>query len=297
MVKTLRALLIVNPVAGKTKGKSALFTLVNGLCREGYQTTVYTTADRGEARDVTKKLAKEHDLVVCCGGDGTLNEVINGLLANEKKIPLGYIPAGSTNDFASTLQLKTQPVAALRAMLDGQDELIDVGLFNDSRHFAYIASFGAFTAASYKALQTTKNALGHLAYLLEGSKELFSLQAYPLTVKTQTKEYHGDYVFGAVCNSTSVAGLVKLHADMVDMTDGLFEVILVHRPKNAADLGKIITSINTGVFDTDMFDFFKTDKVTFEMSTPLPWSLDGEFAEGAQTVTIENIPQAIIIRH
>ncbi len=296
-MKTPRALLIVNPVAGKTKGKSALFTLANGLCREGYQTTVYTTSARGEACDITKNLAKEHDLVVCCGGDGTLNEVINGLLTCEKKIPLGYIPAGSTNDFANTLRLKTQPAAALRAVLQGQEKTVDVGLFNASRHFAYIASFGAFTAASYKAPQTTKNALGHLAYILEGSKELFSLQAHPLTVKTETAEYHGEYVFGAVCNSTSVAGLVKLHADMVDMTDGLFEVILVRRPKNAADLGKIITSINTGVFDADLFDFFKTDKVTFHMSTPLPWSLDGEFAEGAQTVTIENIPQSIIIRH
>ncbi len=296
-MKSSRALLIVNPVAGKTKGKSALFTLVNGLCREGYKTTVYTTAARGEARNVTQKHAKEHDLVVCCGGDGTLNEVINGLLACEKKMPLGYIPAGSTNDFANTLKLKTQPAAALRAVMEGEDKLVDVGLFNNSRHFAYIASFGAFTAASYKAPQTTKNALGHLAYILEGSKELFSLQAYPLTVKTETAEYSGDYVFGAVCNSTSVAGLVKLHADMVDMTDGLFEVILVRRPKNAADLAKIITSLNTGVFDTDMFDFFKTQKVTFYMSTPLPWSLDGEFAEGDQTVTIENIPQSIIIRH
>lgn len=296
-MKSSRALLIVNPVAGKTKGKSALFTLVNGLCREGYQTTVYTTAARGEARDVAKNLAKEHDLVVCCGGDGTLNEVINGLLLCGKKIPLGYIPAGSTNDFANTLRLKTQPAAALRAIIEGQEKPLDVGLFNNLRHFAYIASFGAFTAASYKAPQTTKNALGHLAYILEGSKELFSLQAYPLTVKTETAEYHGDYVFGAVCNSTSVAGLVKLHADMVDMTDGLFEVILVRRPKNAADLAKIITSLNTGVFDAEMFDFFKTPKVTFHMSKPLPWSLDGEFAEGDQTVTIENIPQSIIIRH
>ena len=296
-MKPFRALLIVNPVAGKTKGKSALFTLVNGLCRQGYQTTAYTTSARNEAFEITKELADAHDLVICCGGDGTLNEVINGLLTCKKKVPLGYIPAGSTNDFANTLQLKTQPAAALRAVLEGEDKPVDVGLFNDSRHFAYIASFGAFTAASYKAPQATKNALGHLAYILEGSKELFSLQAYPLTVQTETAEYRGEYVFGAVCNSTSVAGLVKLHADMVDMTDGLFEVVLVRRPKNAADLAKIITSLNTGVFDTEMFDFFKAKKVTFHMSTPLPWSLDGEFAQGDCTVTIENIPQSIIVRH
>lgn len=292
-----RVLLLVNPVAGKTKGKAALFTLVDGLCRQGYRTTVYTTAARGEARRIAQQFAAEHDLLVCCGGDGTLNEVIDGLLSVNCHIPLGYIPAGSTNDFANSLQLKTQPAAALHAVLEGRETLMDVGLFNHTRHFAYIASFGAFTAASYKAPQTTKNALGHFAYVLEGSKELFSLQAYPVTVTTETAEYSGDYVFGAVCNSTSVAGLVKLNADMVDMTDGLFEVVLARRPKNAADLGKIITSLNSGGFDAAMFDFFKAKQVTFTMSKPLPWSLDGEFAEGDSTVTIENIPQAITICH
>ncbi len=292
-----RALLIVNPVAGKTKGKAALFTLVDGLCRHGYRTTVHTTAARGEARNVVKALAGQHDLVVCCGGDGTLNEVIDGLLTCEKKVPLGYIPAGSTNDFANSLCLKTRPGAALRAVLEGCDTLMDVGLFNGTRHFAYIASFGAFTAASYNAPQSTKNALGHFAYILEGTKELFSLQAYPMVVHTETDKYTGEYVFGAVCNSTSVAGLVKLNAGMVDMTDGLFEVILVRRPKNAVDMGKIITSLNTGEFDPSVFDFFKTRSVTFTSRTPLSWSLDGEYAEGTQTVTVENKAQSVLIRH
>lgn len=293
----LRALLIVNPVAGKTKGKAALFTLVDGLCRHGYRTTVHTTAARGEARNIAQALAGQHDLVVCCGGDGTLNEVIDGLLACKTSVPLGYIPAGSTNDFANSLGLKAQPAAALRAVLEGHDTPMDIGLFNNTRHFAYIASFGAFTAASYNAPQATKNALGHFAYILEGSKELFSVQAYPVTVRTDTAEYTGDYVFGAVCNSTSVAGLVKLNAGMVDMTDGLFEVILVRRPKNAGDMGKIIASLNTGEFDSAVFDFFKARSVTFTMSKPLPWSLDGEYAEGTQIVTVENMAQSVLIRH
>ncbi len=292
-----KVLLIVNPVAGKAKGRSALFPLTETLCREGYIPTVHITGERGDARRIAQELASYHDLVICCGGDGTLNEVIDGLLACEKQVPLGYIPAGSTNDFANSLHLKAQPAAALREILDGRDDAMDVGFFNDTRHFSYIASFGMFTAASYNASQTTKNALGHFAYLLEGSKELFSVQSHEIVAQTADKRYEGDYLFGAVCNSTSVAGLVKLNAGIVDMSDGLFEVILVRRPMNAAELARILNSINTADFDPELFDFFKASEVNFTMKKPLPWSLDGEYAEGAETVTVKNIPQAILLRH
>ena len=292
-----KVLLIINPVAGKMKGRTALFPLADGLCRAGYIPTVHVTGARGDARRITEQLAPHHDLVVCCGGDGTLNEVIDGLLACGKTIPLGYIPAGSTNDFAGTLRLKSQPAAALRDILVGHDDAMDVGFFNGTRHFSYIASFGMFTAASYNASQTTKNALGHFAYLLEGSKELFSVQSHQIVVQTADERYEGDYLFGAVCNSTSVAGLVKLNAGIVDMSDGLFEVILVRRPMNAAELARILNSINTADFDPELFDFFKASEVTFTMKKPLPWSLDGEYAEGATEVTVKNIPTAILLRH
>ncbi|MBR5540119.1 MAG: diacylglycerol kinase family lipid kinase [Clostridia bacterium] len=297
MASRPKVLLIVNPVAGKTKGRTALFPLTEGFCRAGYIPTVHVTGARGDARHITEQLAAQHDLVVCCGGDGTLNEVIDGLLACEKQIPLGYIPAGSTNDFANSLHLKTQPVAALRDILGGSNDAMDIGLFNGVRHFSYIASFGIFTAASYNAPQTTKNALGHFAYLLEGSKELFSVQSHQIVAQTADKRYEGDYLFGAVCNSTSVAGLVKLNAGMVDMSDGLFEVILVRRPMNPAEIARVLNSINTADFDPELFDFFKASEVTFTMKEPLPWSLDGEYAEGAATITVKNVPQAILLRH
>ncbi|MBQ7038910.1 MAG: diacylglycerol kinase family lipid kinase [Clostridia bacterium] len=292
-----KVLLIINPVAGKAKGRAALFPLADGLCRAGYVPTVHITGARGDARRITEQLAAQHDLIICCGGDGTLNEVIDGLLACKKQVPLGYIPAGSTNDFANSLHLKTQPAAALRNILDGHDDAMDVGSFNGVRHFSYIASFGIFTAASYNAPQATKNALGHFAYLLEGSKELFSVQSHQIVAQTADKRYEGDYLFGAVCNSTSVAGLVKLNAGIVDMSDGLFEVILVRRPTNAAELARILNSINTADFDSELFDFFKASEVTFSMKKPLPWSLDGEYAEGAETITVKNIPQSILLRH
>ncbi|MBQ9861329.1 MAG: diacylglycerol kinase family lipid kinase [Clostridia bacterium] len=292
-----RVLLIINPVAGKAKGRAALFPITDGLCRAGYLPTVHVTGTRGDARRITEQLAAQHDLIICCGGDGTLNEVIDGLLTCKKQVPLGYIPAGSTNDFANSMHLKKQPAAALRNILDGHDDAMDVGSFNGVRHFSYIASFGIFTAASYNAPQTTKNALGHFAYLLEGSKELFSVQSHQIVAQTADKRYEGDYLFGAVCNSTSVAGLVKLNAGIVDMSDGLFEVILVRRPTNAAELARILNSLNTADFDSELFDFFKTSEVTFFMKKPLPWSLDGEYAEGAETITVKNIPRTILLRH
>ena len=293
-----KVLLIVNPVAGTMKSRNSLFPLVDGLCRAGYIPTVHVTGARGDARRMAAELAPEHDLVICCGGDGTLNEVIDGLLTCQAPPPIGYVPAGSTNDFASSMHLKSQPTAALRDIINGHVDTMDVGLFNDARHFSYIASFGIFTAASYSAPQVNKNALGHFAYLLEGTKELFStIQTHRITVTTDERTCEGDYLFGAVCNSTSVAGLVRLNAGIVDMSDGLFEVILVRRPMNAAELARVIASINTGEFDPELFDFFKASEVTFQMEEAMSWSLDGEHAEGATTVTIRNLHNAIGIRH
>ena len=292
-----RVLLILNPVAGKARGRALLFPLTDTLCRAGYVPTVHITNANGDARRVAAEMASDFDMVICFGGDGTLNEVMDGLLSVGSKVPLGYIPAGSTNDFASSLKLKSQPMAALRDILNGHVDHIDVGSFNGERHFSYIASFGIFTAASYSVPQTTKNALGHLAYLLEGSKELFTAQSYPVRVETEEASYEGDYIFGAVCNSTSVAGLVRLNRGVVDMSDGLFEVILVRQPQNAAELARILNSINTGKFDPQLFDFFHTSRAVFTMPSNLPWSLDGERAEGGTTVSVQNIPRAISLCH
>ncbi len=291
-----RVLLIVNPAAGMMRGKTALYPLTEGLCRAGYQVTAHITATRGDAENVTATLAEQHDLVVCCGGDGTLGEVVNGLLRCKRRVPLGYVPLGSTNDFANSLRLPNRVPQALKAILDGADTPLDVGCFNGERFFSYIASFGAFTAASYNAPQATKNALGHFAYILEGVKELGVLRPYKVKVETAERTLEGEFLFGAICNSTSVAGLVKLDPTLVDMGDGLFEAVLVRPPKTAADLGKILNAVNTGTFDKKLFEFFKTARAVFTIEGDPPWSLDGEQAYGTPTVTIENRPAAILLR-
>ncbi len=293
---TPRVLLIVNPAAGVTRGKQALYPLTEGFCRGGWRVSAHVTGARGEAQQITQALAREHDLVVCCGGDGTLGEVINGLMTCGAAVPLGYVPTGSTNDFANSLKLTGNPAQAVQRFLTGSDTALDVGCWNGNRYFSYIASFGAFTAASYNASQATKNALGHFAYVLEGIKELSAIRPHTVTVTTEERTFTGEYVFGAVSNSTSVAGLVKLDRRLVDMSDGLFEVVLVRPPQNAADLSKILGSLQSGKFDPAMFEFFKASRVHFALPEAPAWSLDGEQADGAAQVTVENRAGALLLR-
>ena len=290
-------LLILNPAAGKMRAKTAVFSIVNTFCGGGYQVSVHITSCQGDAREVCKERASKYDVIVCGGGDGTLNEVIDGLIESGANTPLGYIPMGSTNDFAQSLKLPLQPQKAALAIVNGDNNYMDVGVFNHSRRFAYIASFGMFTAASYSAPQATKNALGHFAYILEGIKELSAIQSYRVKVEAEGQTFEDEYVFGAVCNSTSVAGLVRLNEGLVDMSDGLFEVILVKRPHTVADLHKIVLSLNTGEFDKDMFEFIKAGSVTIQSEQPMSWSLDGEYQAGSETVTIENKHHALLLRH
>lgn len=291
-----KVLLIINPVAGKTRGKAALFPLTEAFCREGYEVTAFVTAKRGDAEQAARERGAQHDLIVCCGGDGTLGEVINGVQACGRTVPLGYIPLGSTNDFASTLGLPKRMADAIRRVLEGQDTPFDIGLWNGERYFSYIASFGAFTASSYSAPQSTKNVLGHLAYVLEGAKELAAIRPYTVTVEADGRRITGEYLFGAVSNSTTVGGMVKLDRSLVDLHDGEFEVVLVKPPKKAGDLSKLLLSLNSGKFDNKMFEFFKAKQVSFSIEGNPPWSLDGEQADGTATVTVENRPGALLLR-
>ena len=286
MLKKL--LLIVNPVAGTMKAKNSLFTITNIFCKADYLVTTQITKYRGHACDIAKNHAHEYDLVVCCGGDGTLNEVISGILKSGKRTPIGYIPSGSTNDFASTMGLVSEPAKAATMIVEGKTHDIDIGLFGET-YFSYIASFGAFTAASYSTSQEMKNAIGHMAYIFEGIKELPTIHPYHIKITTADGIHEGDYVFGSITNSTSVAGIVKLKSDIVDLCDGSFEVILVKSPKTIANLNKIIYSISTSDFNNDMFEFFKASSLTIDTDAPMSWTLDGEHMPDIKEISIQNL--------
>lgn len=289
-------LLIINPVAGKLRARSALFEIVNEFCKAGYKVETQITQYRGHGSELASKAEKRgFDAVVCVGGDGTLNEVITGLLKNKDKakVKLGYIPAGSTNDFADTLGLSPIPAQAAKNITKMDTISLDIGRFNDSRNFSYIASFGAFSATSYSAPQDLKNAFGHFAYLLEGLKELGNIHSHKVYATADGKEYYGNYIYGSVSNTTSVAGIVKLPEKMVDLHDGKFEVILVKKPKDLIQLNEIITGITLSDFSGEMFDFFTTSDVSFQIGKNVPWTLDGEKAEGSNFVHIENLKSAV----
>ena len=291
-----KLLFIVNPRAGKTKSTAPLFDAVAAFSRAGYLVRVFVTEAGGQARDIAAKWGGQYDLVVCAGGDGTLNETISGLMQLEQRPPLGYLPNGSTNDFAASLHLHTTVATAARAVAGGIPYSLDIGRHND-RYFAYVASFGAFTRSSYSASQAAKNALGHFAYILEGLGDLDSLRPYRCAIDADGEHFEGDFIFGAVCNSTSLGGLVKLDPKHVSMDDGTLELLLLRMPKTALDLQNLITAMTRMQYDYPGVIFRHVKNIVLTTNENISWSLDGEYAASAPRVEIQCLPGAIELVH
>ena len=286
MASTL--LFIVNPRAGRTRSTAPLFDAVAHFCASGYLVDLRLTQAREDATRLARELGGKFDAVGCCGGDGTLNETVTGLMDLPSPPPLGYIPAGSTNDFAASLHLPDQPLEAARVITASGGLPLDVGSFN-GRPFIYVASFGAFTRASYSAPQNGKNDLGHLAYILEGVKDLSTLRPYRASVATEEECFDGEFLFGAVTNATSVGGLVKLKEDQVCLDDGLFELLLIPNPKSIADLQGLARSLLLQDFTGGGVIFRHVHTLTVQTPEDLPWALDGEFDPGGAQVEIHNL--------
>jgi len=287
-----KLLFIVNPRSGRTKSRAPLFDAVARFSQAGYLVYVHMTDGPGDATRVARELGEQFDLVVCSGGDGTLNETISGLMQLSRRPWVGYLPNGSTNDFAASLHIPSQTENATEAIVRGDPFPLDIGTHN-GRSFAYVASFGAFTRSSYSAPQATKNALGHFAYILEGLGDLDSLRPYNCRIIADGEIFEGDFIFGAVCNSTSLGGLVKLNPDRVKMDDGKFELLLLQMPKTALDLQNLIVAITSMEYDYPGVFFRHVKSVTLETKDDIPWSLDGEYAPSEPKVEIRNIPGAI----
>lgn len=285
-------LFIVNPRAGKKKSAAPLFEAISVFSSAGYVVFVHQTQEQGDATEYVAQNGMNFDAIACCGGDGTLNETINGMMQLSEQPPLCYLPAGSTNDFAASLHLSSDPETAAQAVVRNTPRKLDIGKFNH-RLFAYIASFGAFTRASYSAPQSAKNVLGHLAYILEGVKDLESLRPYRVKVEADGEVFEGKYLFGAVTNSTSVGGLMKLNPAFVDMGDGKFELLLVPLPKNLADLQGLLDAAVRQNFASPHLIFRHVCHVTVQTKEDLPWSLDGEYAPSVPEVHIDNLHGAL----
>lgn len=292
----MRILFILNPRAGRMDGKRNLQPILDIYKKYGIEEVkLFETAARGDATAAVIKYAAQFDRVVCCGGDGTLNETITGLMGLENPPELGYIPAGSTNDFAASLGIRGGLEKSAKRTIKGDPFPIDIGRFND-RYFSYTASFGAFTQSSYNTPQNIKNIFGHLAYVFQGIKDLNTIRDYPVMVEADGKDYSEKYVFGAICNSTSLGGIIRLKKNLVKFNDGLFELVLVRNPKNLEILADLITALAKQDFrDNDSIVFVHAKKITVQAHEEMPWSLDGEYEPAKPVNVIENRHSALRI--
>lgn len=289
------ALLIINPTSGKMKAKTGLFDILDTLNHCGVLPSVYVTQRALDAKERVMQCGSQYPLVICCGGDGTLNEVISGMVEGNHRTPIGYIPCGTTNDYATSMNLpKELPAAAANAAL-GVPTAQDIGLFNGEKYFTYIASFGMFTSVSYATPQFMKNMLGHLAYVIEGAKSLTDIKSYPIEIEADGISVSGDYLFGAIINTTSIAGIYKFAPEQVDLHDGLFEAVFICQPKSFADLNRILTCLRTQTPDFELFDIFRASKITVRSETPIAWTIDGEYAGEPTETVIRNLPDAASI--
>ncbi len=287
---TKRMMMLVNPNAGKGEFKTVLADILHVICDGGWIPTVVFTKYAGEAPGIVARHMAEYDMVTCIGGDGTLSEVAAGMMQareGERK-PIGYIPLGTANDVARTLGISFKPIEAVRGLLTGSPMRYDIGQFGFDNFFTYVAAFGAFTDVSYGTPQETKQALGHLAYMLEGIRSLTKITDYHAIVEHDGGTLEDDFIFGAVTNSTSVAGMVRLDAGRVDLSDGMFEVLLVRKPTDLLALSDILTSVLSTDFSGPNVMFFRSREVRFMFDRPVAWTRDGEDGGSHRDVYIVN---------
>ena len=290
-----RLLFIYNPRAGKEQLKPKLSDVIDIFVKAGYEVVAYPTQGHRDAYEkVISYHADEYDLVVCSGGDGTIDEVVTGMMRRDEKAPIGYIPTGTVNDFANSLYIPKKILEAADVAVNGKKLPFDVGKINEGI-FVYVAAFGLFTDVSYETNQTVKNILGHLAYLLEGTKRLLKIPAYKMKVTYDGNVIEDTFVVGMVTNSRSVGGIRNMIGNRVVFDDGLFEVTLIRMPKNPLQLQEILASLLIEQIDTEHVYSFSTKKIMFECEEEVAWTTDGEYGGNHKVIKIENVKQALEI--
>ena len=294
-----KLLFVYNPRAGKEMLKPRLSDVLDIFVKAGYEVTVHPTqAYRDAYYQIKEYEVGKYDLIACSGGDGTIDEVATGMMKRREMgkdvVPVGYIPAGTTNDFAKSLHIPRKPLAAADNAVKGVPFPCDIGKFNDSV-FVYIAAFGIFTDVSYETDQAVKNVLGHMAYILEGAKRIFNIPSYKIKVEHDGEVIEDEFIFGMVTNSRSVGGFSNMVRKNIVFDDGLFEVTLIKTPKNPIALQEIIAALLIEQVDTKHMYTFKTKKITFDSVEEIPWTLDGEFGGEQDYVEIENVQKAMEI--
>ncbi len=282
--------LIINPKAGAgifgTEEKA--LGIVSLLAERGYDTDVKFTSAQGHATELAKEYASKSDIIVCCGGDGTLNETVGGVIASGIDTPIGYIPAGTTNDFAKTLKIPKDITEAVNIISAENGVALDAGEIKDGRHFIYVASFGLFTNVTYSTSQNTKNKLGYMAYVLDGIKSLSEIKTHRAKITADGEVYEGEFIFGAITNSLSIGGVMNFAASDVVLNDGKFEVLLIKMPKTLTQLGNIAVNLLNKKYNSSDVVFTHASEIITEFEHPTPLTFDGEYAGTFNNVHINN---------
>lgn len=288
-------LFIYNPRAGKAQIRSNLLDIIDIFVKADFEVTAYPTQQPGDAVKAVRERRDGYDIIVCSGGDGTLDEVVTGMMQCEEKLPIGYVPAGSTNDFANSLGIPRSMIRAADVVVNGRNFGCDIGAFNNDS-FIYVAAFGIFTDVSYATKQDLKNVLGHTAYLLEGVKRLSTIKSYWLKIYYDDICLEDEYLFGMITNSDSVGGFRGITGDNVELNDGLFEVTLVKKPLTPIELNDIIAALVDKRHHSDAIQSFKTSRLVIESQQEVAWTLDGEYGGDHKRAVVENRKEALQIR-
>lgn len=291
-----KLMLIVNPSSGKGLAKKVLGNIIEVFRKNDYYSCVFLTTARGQAYEFARSYGADYELVVCVGGDGTFSDVIGGItqIEKERRPVIGYIPTGTANDIASTFKLSKTPEVAAAVAVSGTPVPMDIGKMDDGT-FSYIAAFGAFTDVSYSTPQNTKNILGHLAYIIEGISRISSIKPHHIVIEHDEGVIEDNFIFGCVMNTLSVGGLLKLDPDIVGLSDGYFEILLIKEPKSVLDYNSIITSMTSKNYDNDNIVFLQSKKVRFTFDKPVAWTRDGENGGEHTDISFENMNCAIQI--
>lgn len=289
-----KLLFVFNPKSGKGQIKNRLLDILDTFVKSGYEVVAHPTQAKDDARLMIERHARNYDLVVCSGGDGTLDEAVSGMMESPVKVPIGYIPAGSTNDFAASLRIPKNMLRSADIAVNGKLFPCDVGGFNED-YFSYVAAFGLFTDVSYQTSQNLKNVLGHGAYIIEGAKRLVDIPSYILEVEVNGEVIRDEFIYGMITNSTSVGGIKNMTGKDVMLDDGLFEVNLIKFPQNPLQLNEILTNLMMPkAIDTQYIYSFKTDHMILRCENQaIPWTLDGEFGGNHRDVEITNHKRAV----
>lgn len=292
-----KLLLVYNPVSGKGQIKTYLSEIIDIFSEKGYTITLHPTKCKHDGYEYIKLHATEYDIISVCGGDGMLNETVSALMCIDSSMrpPLAYLPSGSTNDFAGTVGLPLDIVECSKMVVSGKPFFCDAGKMNEN-YFAYVAAFGAFTSVSYDTSQDFKNVFGHMAYVIEGIRQLPSIKPQHLKIKFDDKVIEDDFILGMVTNSLQVGGIKHRLGTAISLNDGLFEVFLLKLPQTPMGYQNIISCFLTQKLEkTDDIIYFKTSNITFESDTPISWTVDGEFGGETKIANITNLPRAYSI--